>query len=156
MHEKIAAHSACHQALIMLVYAFHKNSLHGSFIPGAHLSRNPLYLFKQTVEPVFYHILRNLIFHHCRGRARAPGIDECKRAVIAHLPHNIQRLLEIFFRLSRKTDDNVCCQGNIRHSGSDLPHQFQIAFLCIPAVHLLQDSGASGLYRKMEMGADLL
>src|SRR5699024_11611684 len=66
-----------------------------------------LYFSQKTVETVFYYVLRNLIFHHGGGGSAPLGVDESKRAVIAHLSDHIQRLLEVFLGLPRESYDDI-------------------------------------------------
>ena len=39
--------------------------------------------------------------------------------------------------ISRKSNNNIRCQRNIRHSFFDFTHKFQILFFCVASIHLL-------------------
>ena len=128
---------------ILAVLLFHQHFLNSPRISGRHLSSDLLYFPQQPVKPVFYHIFRHLVFHHC-GRGPCPlGINKGKGAVIPDLLHHIHSFQKIFLCLSRKSHNDIRSQRNIRHSLPDLSHQIQILLLVIPAVHQLQDPAAA-------------
>ena len=63
---------------------------------------------------------------------------------------------EIFFGLTRETNDNICCQRNIRHFCADSVYQVKILLFGYNGGSSVLDTAASGLERKMKMEADLL
>src|SRR5699024_5747736 len=107
MDEKIVAHASCHEIFVMIIPALYEDFLNSSLMDCADLSGDLLYFSQKTIETVFYYVLRNLIFHHGGGGSAPLGVDKSKRAVIAHLSHHIQRLLEVFLSLSRESYDDV-------------------------------------------------
>ena len=56
-------------AVVMIIYGFYQRGLHGSFMNGTDFRRYVLHFFQKPVEPVFYNILRHLLFHHSGRRA---------------------------------------------------------------------------------------
>src|SRR5699024_1685714 len=105
--EKVVAHAPCHEMLVVIVPALDEDFLNSPFVDCAYLGGDPLYLLEEPVEPVFLHVLRNLIFHHGGGSSAPLGVDEGKSAVVSHLSHHIQCLLEVFLGLSRESYDNI-------------------------------------------------
>ena len=76
-----------------------------------------------------------LIFHGC-GRCAGPlGIYKRKRTVIFHLFYHFKRFLEIFFCLSRESDNNIGRQRNIRNCLPKFLYNRQILFFIIMPVH---------------------
>ena len=134
MDQKVIFCSSCADAFLPAFFLY-KDFLNSSLKTGRGFSPFLLNQSKKTVKTVFYHILRHLIFHFCSRCTASFGIDKGKCRIKITFFHNIQGILEILFRFSRKTDDNVCCQGNIRYCLTDLVYKLQILFFVITAVH---------------------
>ena len=137
MNDCVIGHTSGYQSLHVTVRFLHQNLLHRMDISSTDLCGNRLYLCEQTVETFFDNFFWNLIFHRCRRSSGALRINKGKCTVVADFPHNLQCLLEIFLRLSRKSNDDIRRQGNIRYRLADALCQFQILLLRVMAVHLL-------------------
>ena len=135
MNQRIVAHTAGDKRSVLLIDTFHQNFLYGMKMSCGYLAGNFLDLGKKTVKTVFYNIRRDLVFHGSCRCSGSSGILEGKRAVVTNAADHIQCFQKIFFGLTRETNDNICCQRNIRHFCADSVYQVKILLFGITAVH---------------------
>ena len=64
-----------------------------------------------------------------------PSAQQCSVEAAKVLYDAAVKALEILFRFSRKTYNDICSKGNIRYGITDLVYKLQILFFVITAVH---------------------
>ena len=134
MDQKVIFCSSCKDTFFS-AFLLYEDLLNSSLETGRSLSAFFLNQSQKTVKTVFYYILRYLILHFGSRCAASFGINKGKRRIKIAFFHNVQSILEILFRFSRKTYNDICSKGNIRYGITDLVYKFQILFFVITAVN---------------------
>ena len=94
----------------------------------------------ESVEALEDHFARRVIGHLGCRRASTLRIDEGECLGVPSLLRQGDRLLEVFFRLTRKTNDDISRQGDIRNPITDAIDQIKIVFARVLAIHKLKNA----------------
>ena len=148
--------SAGQRVFVVLTDSFHQYRKHQPFQGFVLFQGKFIHQVYQSVEPFVLHILRHLVFILLRRCSLSDRIKERKGGIVFHVPHQAQCILKILFCFSRKANDDVGSEGDVRPSLPKLPNQVQIVLPGVLSVHPLQDPVAAGLYRKMDMTAEFI
>ena len=110
---------------------------------------------EQAAHPVGLFLAGGRVGHLCGFRAGALGVDEGKQLHIADLLDQIQRLLEIFLRLTGEADDDIAREGDAGHGLAGVLDQLHVVLDGVVSVHLLEQPIRAALHRKVQVSADL-
>src|ERR1043165_3893141 len=92
----------------------------------------------------------NVVVKLCGWCAGAFRVLEDVKTVVLTLFHERYGLLEVFVRLTRKTDDDVARQCQTASRILDARDSLKIVAAFMTAAHQLENAIAAGLYRKMD------
>ena len=115
VHKLEAVCPAAQCLLVPLALSLNHDGLHSAFIRLVFLRTGGINLIHKPIKPFVLDILWNLVFIGSGRRPLPDGIQEGKRGIILHPAHDIERILKIFFCFSRKTDDDISGNGNVRN-----------------------------------------
>ena len=98
--------------------------------------------------------MRDLVGHRGRLGARPRGIDERKRAVVAHFLDDLERLREVVLGLAGEADDDVGAEGHVGDRAAQLLRERDVALARIRAAHRLEHARRARLQRQVDVLAD--
>ena len=88
------------------------------------------------------------------GGAASRRVDERERRVVAHLVHDLERLLELGVGLPREADDDVRADRAVGNDVADHRDAVHVALAVVGALHGLQDAAGARLQRQVDVLAE--
>ena len=101
----------------------------------------------EALQPLGFDVLWHLLGHACAGCSRAARIFEAETACVTHLSDEVHRVFECLIILTRKTDNHVTGNGDIRSCGANVFNLADIVFCRVPTVHGFKNPVIARLHR---------
>ena len=94
----------------------------------------------EAIEALLNNRTRSGVDDFRSRRSLTLGVDERKRLSEFRFIDEGDGLLEILFRLTGETDDDIRGEGDIGNAIADTQHQVKILFARVLAIHEFQDA----------------
>jgi hypothetical protein len=109
----------------------------------------------QDFQPLLLHVVGHFVRQRGGGRPGTPAVEEAERLVETDVRDQLERLLEIGFRLAGETDDEVRRQADVGLTARSRRIFCFVLEARVAALHEREDAVQAALHRQVQVVREL-